>query len=108
MCRAEIPAETVLKACERYHEARLARVRKQRQELVDSLVGTRKWIWSKPITPEEAESMCADEFDWIEFTGGFWHNKVTKLQSLAKIAVKSNSLIELDSEMANILNEHFE
>jgi hypothetical protein len=108
MSHTQLPARSVINACNSYIEARQTRVQRESEELIQSSIGYRGWFgFGKPMTREQAEAEWAEEIDLIKITGGMWYSRARELLSLATVAEKSNTLVTLDAEMAHLLRSHF-
>lgn len=108
MSYAMIPAHAVVTACKKYITAFDERVKREREEYLANLIGTKDWFWSKPKTREDIEAEHCSELQWIRLTGGYWRAEVVDLLSLAEIAAKHNSMIQVSTKLSKTLSEYFE
>lgn len=108
MCSStQLPAWSVIRACESYLEARRARIERESEEEISRWVGEKTWFWGKPLTREQAKDYCSEELGYIRITGGYWAQEAEALLSLAQLAEKSNSLVTVNARMADFLKTHF-
>lgn len=108
MSYANFPANVVIRACEGYLQARRDRIERKCEEFVNSLVGTKTWFWSKPLTREQAKQECAEEISLERITGGLWAGKVEDLLSLAKMSKRCNTPVAVNAELASLLENYFD
>lgn len=107
MSYANFPAESVIKACESYLSARQKRIDNLKESTIENLVGKKTWIWSKPLTREQAANECHEELFYIEITGGQRAGEISDMKALAQMAQKCNTLVTVKAELARSLLNHF-
>jgi hypothetical protein len=107
MSYANLPADTVISACESYLEARRLRIERESEEEIASWIGVKAWFWGKPMTREQAKDYCSEELCYIRITGGYWERETEALLSLAQVAKKTNTNVSVSAKMADFLKTHF-
>ena len=105
---ADIEAAAVIAGCDGYFEARNKRIEKDREEMIQKLMGgffnrTREQAIAKLQRPD---GLFPSQWDKPEWQGSLLCEQVQELYALAKVAEKHNSTVKLDSEMAFILGKY--
>lgn len=104
---AQVQAQLVLEACDRYLEARREFVEGKIEQLVRKEMYKR---WNPATTREEALRRLKTEIEDIKFTGGYWPALVKSLRSLALLATKQAGIgyMTLTRNDADLLKGYWE
>lgn len=104
---ANLDADTVFDACEQYLTARVKRIEREREALIEEKMNARKYyLFGRKITREEAIERCKDdgfipEWTQIAISGNYWATRILDLQHLAALA--KPGIVSVDEELARIL-----
>ena len=107
MSSVQLPADTVIQACESYLQARQDRIERETEQVITHWTGQKTWFWGKPMTREQAQDYCRDELFEIQITGGAWAQRAAALLSTAQLAKKCNTFVTVDAQMIHCLKSHF-
>lgn len=110
MCYAELPADEVFAACDRYRFARQKRIADKQEAMIQAEMKKKGFFSRKYKTYEESKAYLesADRchpYRMLYIEGGLEYNKVMDLKALAYIA--GDKTVQVSAELAHILMNYF-
>ena len=100
---AVVSAQKVQIACEKYLAARIKRIERDSEALIEAELNRR---FFKAKTREDALSRCAESIDMLKWTGGYWARRVEDMLKLATLS--SDGFVNLNADDASILGDYIQ
>lgn len=103
----QIPAERILKACDKFLFYRDRRINKEKELAIAQAMHPRGWF-KRTRTREKAIEYLENNFYWIELSGSHESNNIRNLRKLAYLALhengKSATIALSDESVKSIFN----